>query len=72
VAVANAVSFLEQIESADGTDTAVIHCEKCRHAGTDTAVPEVLLPLHDLIVHSEKGLEYSITFSRLLAVSLMG
>jgi hypothetical protein len=35
VAVANAVSFLEKIESADaehtflGTDTVVIHCEKC-------------------------------------------
>jgi hypothetical protein len=63
VAVASAVSFLEQIESTDaehtflGTDTIVIHCEKCRSAGNDTLVPQVLLPLHDLIVHSEKDAE---------------
>jgi hypothetical protein len=63
VAVASAVSFLEQIESTDaehtflGTDTIVIHCEKCRSAGTDTLLPEDLLPLHDLIVHFDKGAE---------------
>jgi hypothetical protein len=64
VAVANAVSFLEQIESADDDqtflviDTLFIHCEKCRSKGTDTPVPQVLLPRHaDLIVHSEKGAE---------------
>jgi hypothetical protein len=62
-AVASAVSFLEHIESADaehaflGPDTKLIRCEKCRSAGTDTLVPEDLLPLHDLIVHSDKGAE---------------
>jgi hypothetical protein len=68
VAIANAVSFLKQIETADGaeaehpifgSDTEVIYCEKCKDAGTDMAVPRVLLPLHDLIVHSDKGAEIS-------------
>ena len=63
VGVANAVSFLEQIESDDAEQTflsigtKVIHCQKCKDAGTDRPVPEVLLPLHCLIVHSEKGTE---------------
>jgi hypothetical protein len=68
VAIANAVSFLKQIETADGaeaehtfvgSDTEVIYFEKCKDAGTDMAVPQVLLPLHDLIVHSDKGAEIS-------------
>jgi hypothetical protein len=67
VAVANAVSFLRQIETADaeaehtflGPDTEAIYCQKCKDAGTDMAVPHVLLPLHDLIVHSDKGAEIS-------------
>jgi hypothetical protein len=63
VTVANAVSFLEQIESTDaehtflGPNTVVINCEKCRRAGTDMPVPEVLLPLHYPIVHFGKGAE---------------
>jgi hypothetical protein len=65
VAVANAVSFLKQVETVDaertflGPNTQVIYCQKCKDAGTDMAVPHVLLPLHDLIVHSEKGAEIS-------------
>jgi hypothetical protein len=63
VGVANAVSFLEQIEIADAEQiflsigTKIIHCQKCKDAGTDRPVPEVLLPLHCLIAHSEKGAE---------------
>jgi hypothetical protein len=64
VGVANAVSFLEQIETADAEQqpflsigTKVINCQKCKDAGTDRPVPEVLLPLHCLIAHSEKGAE---------------
>ncbi len=67
-AIENAVAFLKQIETADGaeaehpifgSDTEVIYCEKCKDAGTDMAVPRVLLPLHDLIVHSDTGAEIS-------------
>ncbi len=60
MAVASAVSFLEQIEFADaehtflGTDTALRQVYERR---TDTLVPQVMLPLHDLIVHSEKAAE---------------
>jgi hypothetical protein len=63
VAVADVVSFLEQIESADAKDTflrlntVIINCEKCGRAGIDMPVPAVLLPLHYLIVHSEKDAE---------------
>lgn len=51
VAGANAVSFLEQFETADAEDTflasgtTVINCKKCLDAGTDTSVPQVLVPL---------------------------
>jgi hypothetical protein len=71
MAVADAVSFLEQIiETADDctdaedaervtsfldTGAEVIYCPKCKDAGTDAPVPQVLLPLHYLIVHSERG-----------------
>ncbi len=63
VGVANAISFLDQIETMDGEEpflsigTKGVHCQKCKDTGTDTPVPEVLLPLHCLIVHSEKGAE---------------
>ena len=63
VGVANAVSFLEQIETVDGEErflsigTKVVHYQKCKDTATDTPVPEVLLPLHCPIVHSEKGAE---------------
>jgi hypothetical protein len=72
VAVADAVSFLELIESSDaeqsddadhtflGPNTVLISCEKCKRAGTDMSVPDVLLPLHYLIVHSERGAEIPI------------
>jgi hypothetical protein len=64
VGVANAVSFLEQIETSEAErqsfpsiGTKFINCKKCKDTGTETPVPEVLLPLHYLIVHSEKGAE---------------
>jgi hypothetical protein len=64
VGVANAVSFLEQIETSDAErqsflsiGTKVINCQKCKDTRTETPVPEVLLPLHYLVVHSEKGAE---------------
>jgi hypothetical protein len=59
--VANALSFLEQIETADAEQqpflsigTKVINCQKCKDTGTETPVPQVLLPLRYLIVHSER------------------
>jgi hypothetical protein len=61
VGVANAVSFLEQTETVDGEERflriEVVHYQKCKDTATDTPVPEVLLPLHCPIVHSEKGAE---------------
>jgi hypothetical protein len=63
VEVANAVLFLEPFETAEaedtfhGLETKVTHCQKCRDVGTDMLVPDLLLPLHCLIVHSEKGAE---------------
>jgi hypothetical protein len=66
VGVANAVLFLEQIETADAEQqpflsigTKVINCQKYKDTGTETPVPEVLLPLHYLIVHSEKGARFA-------------
>jgi hypothetical protein len=64
VGVANAVSFLEKIETVDGEEpflssgTKVVNYKKRKDTGTDTPVPEVLLPLNCLIVHSEKGVEF--------------
>jgi hypothetical protein len=67
VAVANAVAFFQKIDTDDaeaqytflGPDAVVIYCQKCKAAGTDMAVPQDLLPLHDLVVHSDKGAEIS-------------
>jgi hypothetical protein len=67
VAVANAISFFQQIETTDAEaehtflvpDTVVIYCQKCKDAGTNMAVSQVLLLLHGLVLHFDKGADIS-------------